>query len=103
MSISGKVRIYKTSKKYAEISNTKQIMPAAEIKNVRSTACGTFKARARSEEIRRKRQIQDVIRWMQISRKWHAQVGRMHDNNLAKILVYGKPLGRRPKLWAESY
>ncbi|XP_045462511.1 uncharacterized protein LOC123672460 [Harmonia axyridis] len=118
MSLSSKVRIYKTCVRpimtygietRAENAETKRQLRTTEMRVLRHIAGYSLLDHKRNEEIRDICGIQDVVRWARIRRRnWRDHVDRMPDNRLPKIAKTKRPNtarlpGRPPKRWYESW
>jgi endonuclease/exonuclease/phosphatase family metal-dependent hydrolase len=118
MKMESKIRIYKTCvrpiltygiESRADTTKTKSLLRVSEMKTLR-TICGvTLRDRVRNTEIRRRCDVQDVVRWgRQRRRQWNEHVRRMDAGRLAKITLQGVPTGKRPpgrppKRWRDSW
>lgn len=113
-----KTHIYKTcvrpvltyaAETRADTTTTKCMLRTTEMQTLRSITGYTRLDKIRSEAIREKCQMQDVVRWARNRRRlWNDHVGRMADNRLAKIVTVTLPpgkrgLGRPNKRWRDSW
>lgn len=118
MSIESKVRVYKTCVRpiltygietRADTNKTKCMLRTAEMKTLRSIAGKTIRDRVRNTTIREICKVEDVIRWGRKRRRyWRDHVERMDTERIAKIVLSGKPAGKRPigrppKRWRDSW
>lgn len=113
-----KVRIYRTCIRpiltYAaetreETSKTKKIIRTTEMKILRTIKGVTLREQIRSEAIRNKLEIQDIMRWTRARRRqWRDHVDRMGPERIARwAKIHGPSTtrlpGRPPKHWHESW
>lgn len=101
MIMESKTRIYKTCVRpiliyaaeiRAKTAKTEQIIRTTEMKTLRQIANLSLRDRVRSETIRERCQIQDVLRWARSRRRyWRDHVGKMGEERLAKIAKSQKP------------
>ena len=118
LSIESKTRIYKTCVRpvmtyaietRAENTTTKRMLRTTEMSILRAMSGISLLQHIRSEEIRDRCEIQDVVRWARGRRReWRDHVDRMDDTRLPKIAKNGRPSGTRPPgrpptRWYESW
>ncbi|XP_057667256.1 uncharacterized protein LOC130900574 [Diorhabda carinulata] len=111
-----KVRIYKTCIKpimtygietREETNKTKSMLRVAEMKMLRTKVGKTRVKRIRFTDIREQCGVRDIVRWGR-QRKIYWYVRRMEESRLPRIVLKGKPIGKRepgrpPKRWMDSW
>ncbi|XP_057670460.1 uncharacterized protein LOC130902374 [Diorhabda carinulata] len=91
-----------------ETNKTKSMLLVAEIMTPKTIVGKTRVDRIRKTDFWEQCGVQGIVRWgRQRKRYWYAHMRRMEESRLSRIVLEGKPIGKRepgrpPKRWMDS-
>jgi len=81
----------------ADTSKTKRMLRRTEMETTRAITGYTLLDKKRNEDLRRQTDTNDIVRWCRARRRyWNANVSKVNEDRLPRIVRDNIPTGRRP-------
>ncbi|XP_056631432.1 uncharacterized protein LOC130441673 [Diorhabda sublineata] len=82
-----------------ETNRIESMLRVAEMETLKTIVVKTRVHRVRNTDIREQCGVQDIVIWgRQRKRYWYAHVRRMEESRMPRIVLEGKPIGKREHL-----